>query len=68
MFLGVSFCHNGPGDRCHMCYLAAECHASGGIHMIRISAVSKGRHHEEHTEIGIAILGGCTDWKDQIFT
>lgn len=50
-----------------MCSLAAECHATEGIHMLRISVVSKGRHREEHTEIGIAILGGCTDWKDQIF-
>lgn len=56
-----------PGGRYHMCSLAAECRATEGIHMLRISVVSKGRHREEHTEIGIAILGGCTDWKDQIF-
>ena len=57
-----------PGGRCHTCYLAAACHASEGIHMLRISAVAKGQHHEEHTEIGVTILGGRTDGKDQLFT
>ena len=57
-----------PGGRCDTCCLAAAYRASEGIHMLGISAVSKGQHREEHTENGATILGGRTDGKDQLFT